>query len=285
MLLLGAVMKRKALATALILALLVSAVAGVQLNLFAKANFLFPPPNPTIVITSPTNSSAYNVSTLSLKVTVTTVKTGYETNGVSRLFTYALDGQNPENITITNSSSASLPAGAPVFFVGSANLTELTEGMHNLTVRVTFDYAPTTYSKSGYYKESESTVNFNVDTVPPEVVILSLENKTYFTTDIPLNFAVHDDSQITYSIDGQENMTLIENTTLTSLPHGEHNVTVYAEDVVGNVASSTIRFNIEPFPTTPIISTITVVAVVTASLMVYFKKRNHKAENDLVKKS
>ena len=284
MLLPGAAMKRKALATALTLALLVSAVAGTQLNLFAKANFLFPPPNPAITITSPTNSSTYNSSTLSLKVTVTTVKTGYETNGVSRLFTYALDGQNPENITITN-SSVSVNAGGIVFFEGSANLTELTEGMHNLTVRVTFDYAPTTYSKSGYYKESESTVNFNVDTVPPEVVILSLENKTYFTTDIPLNFAVHDDSQITYSIDGQENMTLIENTTLTSLPHGEHNVTVYAEDVVGNVASSTIRFNIEPFPTTPIISTITVVAVVTASLMVYFKKRNHKAENDLVKKS
>jgi hypothetical protein len=276
MLLGGAVMKRTALATALILALMVSAVAGAQLNLFAKANFLFPPPNPAITIASPTNSSTYNVSTLSLKVTVTTVKTGYETNGVSRLFTYALDGQNPENITITNSSDA-VNAGAPVFFVGLANLTELTEGMHNLTVRVTFDYAPTTYSKSGYYKESESTVNFNVDTVPPEVVILSLENKTYFTTDIPLNFVVHDDSQITYSLDGQENITFIENTTLTSLPHGEHNVTVYAEDVVGNVAVSTIRFNIEPFPTTLIISTITVVAVVTAGLLVYFKKRKRQA--------
>ena len=191
---------------------------------------------------------------------------------MSRLFTYSLDGQIPENITITN-SSVSVNAGAPVFFVGSANLTALTEGPHNLTVHVIFDYAPTTYSKSGIYKESESTVNFMIDTVPPEVIILTLENKTFSTTDIPLNIVVNDDSQITYSLDGQENMTFVGNTTLTNLPRGEHNVTVYAEDVVGNVAVSTIRFNIEPFPTALILSTITVVAVVSAGLMVYFKKR------------
>jgi hypothetical protein len=268
-------MKKTALASALILALLLSAVAGAQLNLFAKANFLFPPSNPAITIISPTNSSTYNVSTLSLKVTFTTYKTGYETNGVSRLFTYSLDGQNPENITITNSSSAPLPAGAPVFFEGSANLMELTEGMHNLTVHVIFDYAPTAYSKSGYYKESESTVNFIIDTVPPEVVVLSLGNKTYFTADVPLNIIVNDDSQITYSLDGQKNMTFAGNTTLTNLPKGVHNVTVYAEDVVGNVAVSTIRFNIEPFPTTLVIASLITVAVASVRLLVYFKKRKH----------
>jgi len=265
-------MKRTALASALILALLLSAVAGSQQNLLAKANFLFPPSNPTITMTSPTNNSTYNVNTLSLKVTFTTYKTGYETNGVSRLFTYALDGQNPENITITNSSSAPLPAGAPVFFEGSANLTELTEGMHNLTVHVAFDYAPTRYNDL-IHTESKSTVNFSIDTVPPEVAILSLGNKTYYTTDIPLNLIVHDDSQITYSLDRQENMTFAGNTTLTNLSYGERNFTVYAEDVARNVAVSTVSFNIEPFPTTLVIASLITVAVVSAGLLVYFKKR------------
>jgi len=269
-------MKKIALTSTLVLALLFLAVAGAQLNLFAKANFLFPPPNPAITITSPTNSSIYNVSALSLKVSFTTYKTGYETNGVSRLFTYALDGQNPENITITNSSSAQLPAGAPVFFEGAANLTELTEGPHNLTVHAVFDYAPTTYSKLGYYKESESTVNFMIDTVPPEVVILSLGNKTYYTTDIPLNLIVNEpDSQITYDLDGQENMTFVGNTTLTNLSYGEHNVMVYAKDVAGNVAVSTIRFNTEPFPTTLVMSTGISLAIIGVGLLVYFKKRKH----------
>ena len=265
-------MRKTAFVLALILVLLVSAVAGAQQSLFAKANFVFPPPNPMITITSPTNSSTYNVSTRSLNVTITTLKTGYDYKGVSRLFTYSLDGQIPENITITN-SSVSVNAGAPVFFVGSANLTALTEGPHNLTVHVIFDYAPTTYSKSGIYKESESTVNFMIDTVPPEVVILTLENKTFSTTGIPLNIIVNDDSQITYSLDGQENMTFVGNTTLTNLPRGEHNVTVYAEDVVGNVAVSAIRFNVEPFPTTLVVASLITLAVVSAGLLVFFKKR------------
>ena len=227
-----------------------------------------------ITITSPTNSSTYNVSTRSLNVTFTTLKTGYDYKGVSRLFTYSLDGQIPENITITN-SSVSVNAGAPVFFVGSANLTALTEGPHNLTVRVAFDYAPTVHSKSVLYRESESTVNFSIDTIPPEVVILTLENKTYLTTGIPLNIIVNDDSQITYSLDGQENMTFVGNTTLTNLPRGEHNVTVYAEDVVGNVAVSTIRFIIEPFPIVLVAASAITVAAVATGLLFYFKKRKH----------
>jgi predicted phage tail protein len=111
------------------------------------------------------------------------------------------------------------------------------------------------------------------------------ENITYKAFDVQLNFTVNEPaSQIAYSLDGQENVTVDGNTTLTGLSLGEYNVTVYAQDTVGNVgASETIYFNIaekpepQPFPTTLIIvaSIVLLVVVIGIGLLVYFKKRGH----------
>jgi len=71
---------------------------------------------------------------------------------------------------------------------------------------------------------------------------------------------------------------MMGNTTLTELSSGSHTLTIYANDTVGNMGtSSTIDFNIaEPFPTTLAAAASGVaVAVVGAGLLVYFKKRNH----------
>jgi hypothetical protein len=164
--------KREALALTLITALLFSAIAGARLSLLAKANFVFPPANPRITITSPTNNTSYNVSTLSLEVTFETYKTGYEEPSVSnttRLFTYALDWKQPENITITNATVASYPGGN-VFFAGSANLANLTEGLHNLTVHVVFDYFQ--LPNDSFHTESESTLYFKIEPAPHNISIL-----------------------------------------------------------------------------------------------------------------
>jgi len=87
-------------------------------------------------------------------------------------------------------------------------------------------------------------------------------------------------SQIAYSLDGQENVTVAGNTTLTGLSPGEYNVTVYAQDTVGNVgASETIYFNIaekpepESFPTTLVIALVATVVFVGVGILLYFKKR------------
>jgi hypothetical protein len=109
-------LKRKALTITLILALLSPALAGIQLRLLVKANFVFPPINPRIDIISPTNTT-YNTNNLTLQVTTATFKTAYPggpTSDDTRLFTYSLDGKNPENITITNASVAVNP-GATSF--------------------------------------------------------------------------------------------------------------------------------------------------------------------------
>jgi hypothetical protein len=122
-----------------------------------------------------------------------------------------------------------------------------------------------------------SSVNFAIE-VSPSVSVLSLVNKTYDLSDVPLHFTVNQPvSQIAYSLDGKENITISGNTTLTGLANGDHNVTVYATDEAGNTgASETIYFNVEapePFPTTLVIAPIASVSIIGVGLLVYFKKR------------
>jgi multisubunit Na+/H+ antiporter MnhC subunit len=95
-----------------------------------------------------------------------------------------------------------------------------------------------------------------------------------------LNFTVNESfSRISYVLDYQDNITIAENTTLTDLSNGYHNVTVYAIDSAGNTGTSeTIYFNVEvpePFPTTLVATASGVsVAVVGLALLVYLKKRS-----------
>jgi hypothetical protein len=109
---------------------------------------------------------------------------------------------------------------------------------------------------------------------------LSLENKTYNQDNLPLNFTVDEPtSWIGYCLDGQDNVTITENFTLTELPSGSHTLTIYANDTVGNMGtSSTIAFSVaEPFPTTLVIASIGSVAIVGLGLLVYFKKRQKES--------
>jgi hypothetical protein len=111
-------------------------------------------------------------------------------------------------------------------------------------------------------------------------MVLSPETKAYNVSDVPLNFIVNETfSKIAYSLDGQNNVTVNGNATLTGLPNGYHNVTVYATDEFGNTGvSKIIRFTVEvsePFPTTLVIASVITVAVVGVGLLFYFKKRKH----------
>jgi len=123
-----------------------------------------------------------------------------------------------------------------------------------------------------------------IDITPPNISIISPENKTYRVSDVPLTFTVSKPfSWIGYSLDGQANVTIAGNTTLTGLSDGSHSLTVYAEDIDGNVgASETIYFTIEVgsegtsqiehLPATWIAAAIAITAIGGATLLVYFTK-------------
>jgi hypothetical protein len=270
------VKNRIVLTAALISALLFLAVVGAKSNFLVKANFVFPPINPAITIESPTNGT-YNNNTLSLEVTFATYKTGYPggpDSDATRLFTYTLDGKDPENITITNASVAINPGG-DVFFEGSMSLPELTEGLHNLTVYVVFVYdnpSSEGYIVGGIHTESEATAYFRIDTVPQNISILMPENSTYML-EVPLQFFIDEPaSWVGYSLDGQENITVTGNITFSSPSVGQHTLTLYAKDAYGNlVASGTITFRVaDPLP---ILLVVVAVSAAAIGVLVYFRKR------------
>jgi hypothetical protein len=165
-------------------------------------------------------------------------------------------------------------------YYGNTVLPELSEGAHNLTVWVRAEQNYLSWDNPIWAAFSD-TLTFNIDTTAPKVSVLSPRDSLYNNiSDVPLNFIVSEPfSKTTYSLDGKENVTISGNTTLTGLPNGDHNVTVYATDEFGNTgASEIIYFTIakapEPFPAVPVAAaSAATIAVVGAVLLLYFKKR------------
>jgi hypothetical protein len=86
-----------------------------------------------------------------------------------------------------------------------------------------------------------------IDSTPPTIYIQSPENKTYaVNASIPLMFTVDElTSWMGYSLNGQPNATITENTTLSTLPDGWYDLTVYANDTFGNMGSATVYFTVD----------------------------------------
>ena len=85
-------------------------------------------------------------------------------------------------------------------------------------------------------------------TVAPKVEITSPENKTY--SEVTLAFTVNRGTQwMGYSLDNKANVTLQGQTKLSALSQGPHNVTIYANDSLGNMGSSnTAFFSVDTLP-------------------------------------
>jgi len=121
-----------------------------------------------------------------------------------------------------------------------------------------------------------------IDTFPPRISISSPESKVYNESSVPLAFLVNEpSSSMSYSLDGQGNVTISGNATLGWLPNGSHNLTVYVTDRAGNTGvSESIYFIVaatETFPAVPVaaasIASVTVAGVV---VLVYFRKRKRQ---------
>jgi hypothetical protein len=289
-------MKRKAFALLTILTLSFLIERGSQCSYFAEANpypdkfvtegDISPPEGtlaPTISIISPTNDVAYASNNVSLAFNVSIPEANNGTVWLAEVY-YKTSWQSSETYVREGSNLASLHSET-----FSINLTNLSEGPRWIEIhavgqgghvtREVCRFPFSTIYQVFFKLPNSSMVNFTIDTIPPEISIPYMENKTYSAASIPLNFITNEPiSHSTYSLDGQENVTIAGNTTLTELSKGDHNVTVYAKDEAGNVgASETMWFSVaEPFPIAPVAAaSVAAVAVVGVSLMVYFKKRKH----------
>jgi hypothetical protein len=242
-----------------------------------------------ISILSPHNAT-YPDDLLTLNITSLTL---FKPSTVNITIVYSVDGE--ENVTIpveeipevrlvtvtyangTTETVQGEPPFVPARIGGWVTLPELPEGTHHITV-----YAKMQYNNGDrdFIGLDSNTVYFTIDDgAPPIISALSLENKTYSQKDLALNFTVDEPtSWMGYCLDGQANVTVAENFTLTELPSGSHTLTLYANDTVGNMgASKTINFNIAaPFPTTLVATASGVSAALAClGLLVYFKKRKH----------
>jgi hypothetical protein len=287
--------KKTLLTAGFILVLFLIAIAEACFVKFAQANpyidhIQVPPPiKPTINISFPEeNNTLHNSNKLRIGFN-TTIES--KTAEVYLWTIYYKASWQRDNITVYQWSGHDpmTPNDDDQYIAAysrNLSLTEIPEGKQTVTISVRGEGNYVGNMVLYYfYTVGSCTVGFTIDTIPPSVSVLELDNRTFVEPEVHLSFTANESvSKISYVLDGQENVTIAGNTTLTNLPYGAHNVTVYATDNVGNIgASETIIFTIaepepEPFPTTLVIVSIGAVAVVGMGLLVYFKKRKHQAE-------
>jgi hypothetical protein len=136
---------------------------------------------PGISLLSPQNK-IYNTTDIPLTFTI---------NEKALWTAYSVDEQ--KNVTISGNSTLGIA-----------------DGSHRLTV-----YARDASGNTG----SSAIAYFQTDTTPPIISLLSPENKTYYTTEIPLSFKVNETpTWMSYSLNGQANVTIVGNITLKTCP-------------------------------------------------------------------
>jgi hypothetical protein len=278
-------MKKNAATLAFIVVLLVTTASGAfpvrlgNANPYLNHEWVSPPAGSTplaISIFSPNNNTTYRTNDITLAFKITTQNTSIH----YLLGAYYKASWMPENVTVYKQNTHS--PEFPTSWSYNNTFRQMPDGEYSINI--------TTWGDGGYPSEgltynffemtTIAVVTFVVDTVAPAISIVSIENKTYYESELPLEFAVNETvSKISYVLDGLENVTVVGNSTLFDLPVGLHNVTFYACDAAGNVgASETVVFIVaEPaiFPTVPVVAASTATTGLAAGLLVYFKKRKH----------
>lgn len=276
---------------ALVLGMLVAFLAGTQ-TIQAQQTadgqaFILASP---LTINSPANTT-YNSGLLTLNITV---KTMLNPSASNITITYSIDGKT--NTTI-NTETKHVPIWAEITYpngtktqgisiqsyyliTGIADLPEISEGSHSITVYVKYDFSADSH-QTGF---DEKTVHFTVnDGKPPTLSNLSLENKTYNQKDLHLNFTTDQPtSWIGYSLDGKRNVTITGNTTLTGLANGRHSLAVYANDTAGNMGvSQTVNFTVAvPLDLSYAVAGTTIIAA-AVSIILLLRIKTRKEEPSL----
>ncbi|MBT0159501.1 hypothetical protein G4O51_05905 [Candidatus Bathyarchaeota archaeon A05DMB-2] len=246
-----------------------------------------------INLISPSNIT-YSSSMLILNISV---KSLFGPNQYRFVMVYSIDGGSNVTVPLTTTfmpieTTVTYPNGttttgisimSPYVTAGWVALPELPEGQHKLTVYAKYERISTNYNYPTLILDN-STVQFTIsgDGKPPAISNLSLENKTYSQNSLPLNFTMDQPtSWIGYCLDGEANVTVAGNATLTRQADGSHSITIYSNDTDENTsASETVTFTVDTpefFPTKLVASVSgALVAVVGLSLLVYFKKRRNQ---------
>ena len=261
-------MKKTALAVILISALLLSLSVGMQVVEVTKANFFI---GPGIWIDSPTHHWVYTNTSVLLKVGATVHSDAPEIV----CFLYCVDENS--NLTLTNLNKTNTVDGYE--FHAASVLENLAEGSHTLKV----------YSQDALGTEMSTSIEFTIDThYKSPLLVLSPQNTTYSTTEVPLTFVCSEEIKRTenitmadYLLDGFGAGYISGNLTLTDLSIGNHTIVVIVWTEKG-VFSETIYFSIthpEPFPPVLLITAVLVTTVLGALAIGLVLRKRRVQEN------
>lgn len=250
--------------------LLASIAAGMRAEV-VNANFF---PGDALLIYSPIHRWVYSNTSVPLKIVANVANPTPEVVSI----TYCLD-ENP-NVTLTDLNNTLRVPGhieGSQFYVEMV-LENLAEGNHTLRA----------YSQDAAGKQMSASVEFVIDTgYTSPLSVLSPQNKTYTTTELPLTFICREDRThdgkflyATYALDGIGSDYIKDNVTLTDLSLSNHRIIVTVLTKNGPFLE-TIYFTVtepEPFPTALVIASVSIVAIAGIGLLVHFKKRRREAE-------
>ena len=266
-----------------ILIVLASAIFGAPLFRASLANPIGIWSPPELAILSPSKNGTYR-SNVPLTINVLLFAKGYSPEMLTNL-SYCLNGKPDINLPFHSDYG-----GPKTTIVVSDVLFGLNDGKHVVIVHGLTDWSNTL----------DSNITFSVDTQISPIVVVSPQNEAYNVSYVPLAFTIDKSfsldestsvdgsvpkfqkvSWVQYSLDGQNNLTIHGNATLTGLSNGGHNITVYAKDIYGNICASQTTFFTtkmeEPFLSTFVIAvTGASIAVVATTLLFYFKKRKDR---------
>jgi hypothetical protein len=271
---------KRAAAIIIVFIVLVPAVSELSLT---RANFTWPPTSPKVSITSPINETTYNSNNLTLDAVFNTYMSGYGPPD-TKTFTYTLDGNRPQPLIVTNSFLDANP-GQNIFFECSANLSDLTNGAHSLSVYGELNYSAYPYGNfPAVHTESNATVIFRIDKPVPSASIVYPTNGTVVDANMgavniywqypanstfswvgcSLNGAGHGYGNTT--VTGKNETSYIEN-------DGEYTFTLYANDTAGYWAiPQTVTFHVNIVgDAVPInwVAVIAVVALISAVIILF----------------
>jgi hypothetical protein len=209
---------------------------------------------------------------VNLNIIVTTWAMGHQTGNFETWL--SIDDQEPEKLFGTLDITGSA-AGEFYERQYNVNLSGLGDGIHLIKIRV----AGTYYGPGSGNYDCEGSVTVIVDNILPTVSFESAMNKTFNNGNITLDFTANKPlSKVIYSLDNQQNQTIDANSqlSLNNLSNGEHKVTIFGQDENGLTGqSSTVYFSVDVFPTLYVaaISSLVLVIILAAGLLVYYKKR------------
>jgi hypothetical protein len=177
---------------------------------------------PTINLTSPENIT-YNISSLNLN--------------------YSVNDSDTDSCWYFIDGSGSIP------LLGCANTStgSLTDGNHTLSI----------HANDSAGNENSSSVNFTIDTTPPDIVITLPANSTYNTSALSLNYSAVDPGldSCWYVLNAGAFQALPGCQNLSTIPgviEGPNTLAVFANDSVNNTNSTTVSFTVDT--TIPLIS-------------------------------